>query len=312
MITIGIPVTKVRFLTQTLRSVADQTCGDYEVVIVDNGADGDVSACAADAGLQKAILHKNSTRIPPIANWNKVLTLATGQWFILLSDDDYFEREHLSALLEAASTHPQAGLVHSRVRLVNEKGSTLLLTSTAPEWESALDFLWHRINMLRTQFLSEFMYNTASLRNNGGFVDFPSAWCTDDATNFREALPGGVVYSSKPTLNYRVNGMNLTSTASSQSKIKAITLYVDWVEQSVASLGVKGDDLELKEQILRNLPKYEAAMCTSALASMSPPRLLQLFPGSIRGKIARRKPIRTWLKAFNQAMQRELSSGGNR
>lgn len=306
MITIGIPVTKVRFLEQTLASVVRQRLQDFEVVVVDNGADGDVEALVRKFAFKNLNFQKNSSRIPPIPNWNKVLSLATRPWFILLSDDDYFEPDHLECLLNAVRPYPQVRVAHSRVRLVDEAGVVGLLTPTAPSWESALDLLWHRVYHYRIQFLSDFMFNTASLKANEGFIEFPSAWGSDDATCLREAAYGGVAYSSAATLNYRLNPFNLSSTASIHNKTVAVQLYATWVRNFLEGMSVSGRDLEIKSQILSRLPSYTAIQTSQAVADTGVYNTLKLLPRVIFTPRQTGVSMGTWLRAFDAAAHKRL------
>jgi glycosyltransferase involved in cell wall biosynthesis len=182
-ISIGIPVTRTKYLLQALQSIAEQTVPVHEVIVVDNLADGDVAAIAAQVSLPIR-LTKRTHRLPPVENWNRLLAEVSGDWFILLSDDDFFAADHIEQLQEVSMRHCGASVLHTRVRLVDAQGSSLGLSPLAAEYESALDFLWHRAMGYRVQFLSDFAFRTDQLRACGGFCDLPSAWGTDDMAVF--------------------------------------------------------------------------------------------------------------------------------
>ena len=257
-ITVGIPVTRTKYLLQALQSVAAQSIHVHEVIVVDNGADNDVSALISQIPLPIRLI-KREHRLPPVENWNLLLAEVSSKWFILLSDDDYFAPDHFAQLKQITDLRPDAMVLHTRVRLVNSDGIATALTPHAPAWESAWDFLWHRSMGFRIQFLSDFAWNTAALRAVGGFADLPSAWGTDDLTVFRVAQFGGIAFGARPTFNYRLHANSISASYSAEDKLVAIemlmTEYKREVRQALAKFNDPGDVLVLNST-LRTLPAF--------------------------------------------------------
>lgn len=220
--TIGIPVTKVRYLSETLKGLNSQTETSFEVHVVDNHADGDVVAIIRDFPSLQVRLFRRETQLPPVDNWNAMLSHVYTPWFILLSDDDYFEANHLAQFSTLLARQPSPKIMHTRVRLVDEAGDVVGLTPALPEWECAADFIWHRIAGHRQQFLSDFLWHTETLRGLGGFVQMPCAWGTDDLTAMKMAHYGGIAGGSAPTLNYRIHANSLTSKRDPGPKLEAV------------------------------------------------------------------------------------------
>lgn len=259
--TIGVPVTRVRFLAETLASIRAQTVPATEVIVVDNVADGDVAAIVQASGLTNVRLSKRTERRGPIENWNALLEEVSADWFILLSDDDYFEPNHLEQLQTVIRSHPTVRVAHTRVRLVGEAGNMQGLTPLAAEWENRTDWLWHRVKGMRVQFLSDFVWHTATLRRVGGFTDLPVAWGSDDLTLFRVAREGGVAFGCVPSLNYRFHAHSISASYSAGLKLEAVRQLIEEYRRSLLEhgeeTGLSADEQRQRGEVLRALDGYK-------------------------------------------------------
>lgn len=300
---IGVPVTRVKYLAETLRSIGRQTLLPAEVIVVDNAADGDVEEIVRAAGLANARIVKRSARLGPIENWNSLLREVKAEWFILLSDDDYLEPTHLAQLAGVLAAHPSARVAHTRVRLVDETGQSLGLTPLSAAWQTRLDWLWHRAKGWRLQFLSEFVWHVETLCAAKGFADLPVAWGSDDLTLFRVAKQGGIAYGSLLTLNYRFHAQSISSSYSVRLKLEAVKqLFVEYRQALLADepTADSADERLLRRKLLQELPRYEARQQRYLLRQVPLGQALPLLLG--RGKHG--VSLATWCKAIVDRMRR--------
>jgi glycosyltransferase involved in cell wall biosynthesis len=309
-ITVGIPVIRTTFLLQTLKSVVAQTYRPAQVVVIDNGAEGDVAAIVVQVDPSIQVIRR-PRRLPPVENWNLLLQEVAGDWFILLSDDDFLEPSHLEQVLALHARHREARLLHTRVRIVDESGQVRALTPLAPSWESAWDFLWHRAMGYRTQFLSDFVWHSESLRRIGGFPSLPCAWGTDDLAAFRMSLQGGVAFGSAPTFNYRMHSQSISGSRAAAGKLEAnhelVRAYLEHLAQAEGAW-LEGDELErLQYQRIRELmPRLEKRLHLGVLRRLSLSDRLRV--GISLGSPVGCGPLRlrTWLRSL--VMSRQLYS----
>jgi len=255
MISVALPVIKLGHFAEALASVLDQTYQDLEVIVVDNAADGDVPAVLAARPDPRVRYVRHESRLPAVANWNRCLEYATGDWFVLASDDDRYEPEFLASVTEVAGRHPRCRLLHTRVKVIDEAGQVLRYAPACPEWESGLDFVWHRVAFLREQFLSDFVYHTGTLRQVGGFVDLPGGWFTDEATSFAAAMVGGVACAPVAAFCYRESSANLTGSTAVAHKLEATDAYAAWMERLLASPDFLAGDPVLRAAIGAQVPR---------------------------------------------------------
>jgi hypothetical protein len=83
---------RMQYLPQALNSVLEQRNADFEVVVSDNAStDGTAEYMRQFEGHPRVRYSRNETNLGMIGNWRKaIFELARGEWFLLMSDDDYF------------------------------------------------------------------------------------------------------------------------------------------------------------------------------------------------------------------------------
>jgi glycosyltransferase involved in cell wall biosynthesis len=120
---------RASFLVDAIKSALDQDYLDLEVLVSDN--------CSADyteeVGLYfqkmdpRVRYFRNSKNIGMVPNWHKaVFEFATGDWFLLLSDDDILvEKDFISQAVEIIKANAQVQLVYSHSYIFDEALYTL-------------------------------------------------------------------------------------------------------------------------------------------------------------------------------------------
>jgi len=104
MVTVVIPVYNVeKYLAECVNSVLQQTCQDYEIILVDDGStDSSGAICDEYAGQNNRIrvIHQPNGGLS--AARNAGLEQATGKYVYFLDSDDYIEPQTLSRLTDLA------------------------------------------------------------------------------------------------------------------------------------------------------------------------------------------------------------------
>jgi GT2 family glycosyltransferase len=93
-------------LDETLQTVLDQTCQDYEIILVDDGSPLPV-APGVDARGRITILRQDNAG-PALAR-NAGIARSRGRYLVFLDADDHLLPQALTAGIEALDTHPGAG-----------------------------------------------------------------------------------------------------------------------------------------------------------------------------------------------------------
>lgn len=113
-LSIGMPVYNGEAsLTHALDSILAQDYEDFELVISDNGSmDRTAEICRDYEAKDKRIrYYKNAINLGPLVNFQRVLTLSVGKYFMWAAHDDLWERDFVSKLIAVFQAHNDLALV---------------------------------------------------------------------------------------------------------------------------------------------------------------------------------------------------------
>lgn len=252
-----IPAYKSRFLKECIQSILQQTLTDFELIILNDCSPEPVKAIVdqfADPRIRYAENERNVGAVRLTDNWNKCLELARGTYVVIMGDDDRLEANYLKEFSTLMSTYPGLDVYHCRSLVIGEDGQPLMLTPACPSFEYACDHIWHRLQQWRSQYISDFVYRTDTLRQRGGFYYLPLAWGSDDVTAFMAMAEKGVAHTNKPVFNYRSNGLSITSTGNDLEKMKANLAYADWLQQFLGRYEPNVTETVVHRYLLSRLP----------------------------------------------------------
>ncbi len=225
MISIGLPAIKPQFLQEAIQSVLDQNFTDFELIVYNDRSDEAIRNIVKSFADLRILYYEGGVALPVVENWNKVLSFATGEFFVLFSDDDRYHPDFLMEMNMLSAKYPLCGILHCRVRKINAGGELLAQTAICPDFETGLDFILHRVIGDREQFAPEFVVRTKKLKEIGGFVDLPLAWGSDDLTWFQLAIHEGIAYSPRPLADWRLSPFQISATGDVEVRLMAVEKY---------------------------------------------------------------------------------------
>jgi glycosyltransferase involved in cell wall biosynthesis len=229
---ICIPAFKSSFLQECIESILAQTLGDFELIILNDQSPQPVEEIVkrfTDPRIRYFVNEKNVGARHLVSNWNKCLSLAVGEFLLIMGDDDRLHPEYLSEFSALIEKFPELNVYHCRSKIINDAGETVRLTPSLPPFEHVFDSIWQRLEQLRSNYISDYVYRTEPLRVQGGFFDLPFAWGSDDITAFIASLKLGIAHTNRPVFEYRSNAQSITSTGNSSVKMEANMGYADWL-----------------------------------------------------------------------------------
>jgi glycosyltransferase involved in cell wall biosynthesis len=127
-LSIGMPVYNAeRFLECGLRSILNQTFSEFELILSDNAStDRTLQICEDFASLDSRIrLYQSEYNRGGGWNHNRVLELATGQYFKWATYDDLCHANMVEECVAALEQDTQAVLAHSRTTVIDEHGDAI-------------------------------------------------------------------------------------------------------------------------------------------------------------------------------------------
>jgi len=102
------------YIRQAIESVARQTYGDFELLMVDNSSTDATIAIATEISDRldlKIRLYKNDTNLGLAANLNRCIDLAKGKYIKFLLVDDYLLPHCLELMVQELDNHPSVSLI---------------------------------------------------------------------------------------------------------------------------------------------------------------------------------------------------------
>lgn len=116
-----------RFLPKTLDSLLAQTYRDFELIVCDNcSADRTEQICRSYSERDARIrYHRNAANIGAPRNFNLAFSLSRGEYFKWAGGDDLCAPEMLERCVAVLDQRPEAVLVYSKTRLIDENDATV-------------------------------------------------------------------------------------------------------------------------------------------------------------------------------------------
>ncbi len=118
---------RAELLKQALCSVLNQVDADFEVIVSDNCSTDQTTEVMAEFMDDRRVLYsRNTTNLGMVGNWRHAIhSRARGEWFMLMSDDDYLiDRQYLSKVCAAIEEH-QPRFVYSGARIEDRLRGTV-------------------------------------------------------------------------------------------------------------------------------------------------------------------------------------------
>jgi len=258
MFTILIPAFKAKYLSKALESVLNQSFTDFEVIVMNDHSPESIARIIYNYDDQRIRYFENEKNLGKenvVNSWNKCFEYATRKFCLLFSDDDVLHKDFLLEIKTLIDKYPTTDLFYCRTAVIDRNDAVIRYSGAAPEFENVLDFMWHRIHGMRDIFAQNFVFRTSALKAIKGFVRFPLAWATDDATWFTLARNGGVAATSKVLCDWRFSELNISNIGNSMLRFQAIQEYYTWLFKFLEETKPANEFEEnLKAQILEHVP----------------------------------------------------------
>lgn len=112
-----------RYLGRAIDSAREQTYKDYEIVLVDDGSTDDTKNVVMQYGQKVTYLYQQNQGLS--AARNQGISKASGELLAYLDADDMWYPEKLERQVGFLDAHPECGIVHSEMSIINEQDEVL-------------------------------------------------------------------------------------------------------------------------------------------------------------------------------------------
>lgn len=240
-ISIAIPAYKASFLKEAINSVLNQTYKNFELIIVNDNSPENIDLIINSFNDKRIQYYKNKKNLGKesiVLNWNKCLEYANGAFFVLLCDDDIMHPTFIETMLKISYKYPKCNVFRARTQYIDNNTKKIIYhTKEWPENECFIDFLKAQLSNDRKHTISEFMYRTAHIKKQGGYVVFPVGYYSDIASILYLIQNNNIVsIGGAPLLTFRKSLINISSNTSyNKEKVKAAITYYQWLQSFLMS-----------------------------------------------------------------------------
>ena len=197
-----------KYIGKSIQSVLQQTCTDFEVIIVNDGSTDKTEASILQYADQRIIYLKNPENKGLIYTLNRAIEHAQGKYIARMDADDICLPQRLAKQNEYLNTHPDTTMVASTISFIDETGndkgiwpldrkmiSPDLIRNKMP-FENCIA---HPSIMIRSDILKKLKYNSRQVN-------------IEDYDLWLRLLSRGYVIDkiNEPLLLYRTHGDSVT------------------------------------------------------------------------------------------------------
>ena len=230
------------YLGGCIRSVLDQTYEDWELVIVDNRSSDNTGEVVRSFSDPRIRFFENDRNIGLVGNWNRCVSLATGEYVTILPADDAYLPQMLERCVALLDAYPNLGFTYTSYHVIDEGGR---VTETKRQFDedrilSAEEAV--RCNLIYANFAipPTVLMRRECYRAAGGF-DEAYRIIVDWVLYVRAALRFGAGYITEPLATHRYQH---PSSVSAQTFLKRPRL-------------ITSEERRLLEEILPLLPSSQ-------------------------------------------------------
>jgi len=234
-----------------IRSAVDQTFEDIEIIVVDNHSTDDSESVVKSFSDERIRFSKNSENIGMTRNWNRCISMASGEFICLLCADDMYLSKFVERTVSMLETRSSIGFVHCAYETINKRGETLGEPSAlgSDAIENGLAF-FERIMHGNFVLVSGTMFRRDCFEELGLF-DEDLEYAPDWEMFARISLHYEVGYVSQPLVCYRVHAGNFTKSLMQSNRLihegfKTIDKIVHDVASAPHTFSKEVDPLSLR------------------------------------------------------------------
>jgi glycosyltransferase involved in cell wall biosynthesis len=197
------------WLSGSIASILAQTHADFTLLISDNASDDATPEVVKSFDDPRITYIRLPEDVGLVGNHNQLLARVETEYVLILPDDDIAYPELLETTVEVLDRHPQAGMVHANLDMIDGRGETLVrdvnwtLGLTNDTVESGAEFIRESMKYSCRVCASSALMRTAALPP-GYFdqADFPPV---DLGMWLRMALRWDMAFVARTLCGYRIH-----------------------------------------------------------------------------------------------------------
>ena len=257
---IVMPVYKARFLRQALDSIAGQTDKRFTVYVGDDASPDNVKQICDEFTDRLALVYtrfdQNLGGSSLVAQWNRCINESSEPWIWLFCDDDIMEPGCVEMFYRTIEREKDRfRVLRFNTLMVDDNSEIIRINPQHPVIESGIQFIYHRLKGERASYVSEYIFFRESYAENEGMIDFPIAWCSDDASWLAFSKKHGIATIQGAKVLWRHGAYNISPPGPKYQtmRIEAAFKFVHWLDNFMKINGT--GDKNITRNIINELAK---------------------------------------------------------
>lgn len=234
-----LPAYKAQYFEKVLLSIKNQSFKDFNVIVSDDCSPEDLKSIFDRfvGNDSRFIYRRNDVNMGGkslVSHWNLLVGLCNTEFFIMASDDDVYESTFLDEIDKLTVKYPNVNLFRGRTKIIGENDELQLNDQLYPEIMDQAHFFYVCFSNSFISCEPNYCYRTKTLKAKGGYVDFPSAWFSDDATHLLMA-ENGCATTRNVVFGFRNSGISISNTwmkpEDARKKVEASLAFNKWIDE---------------------------------------------------------------------------------
>jgi glycosyltransferase involved in cell wall biosynthesis len=257
---IVMPAYKGRFLRQALDSIATQTDKRFTVYIGNDASPDNIKGICDDftdrLNLVYTRFDENLGQSSLVAHWNRCIELSKEPWIWLFCDDDIMEPQCVEMFYKTIGREKDKfKVLRFNTLTIDDHSKVTRVNPLHPETESGIRFIYHRLKGERASFVTEYIFARETYLKDGGMVEFPLAWASDDASWLTFSKEHGIATIQGANVLWRHGAYNISPPGPKYQtmRIEAAFRFVNWLDNFIKINGV--NDQLITREIIKELSR---------------------------------------------------------
>ncbi len=209
LISYVLPAYKSKYLKGAIISILGQSYSNLELIIVDDNSPEDLYSIVSQFDDLRISYYKNSHNIGRndlVAQWNKSIGYAKGDYLVLASDDDVYHENFNSECIKLINKYPEVDLIRSRVSVINDTGKLIDIDGILPERCSQIELVYSWLKGKTFVCIGNYLFKARTIQRQL-FDNLPSAFGTDIISTIKLA-ENGVANTNEMLFSFRVSNIH--------------------------------------------------------------------------------------------------------
>ena len=229
-----LPAWKGAWLSEAIESILKQTYERIELIVVDDCSPEDLCSIVARYQDSRLSYYRNEHNLGGVhltKQWMHCVGLAKGDYVVIASDDDIYDRYFAERCMDLAVQYPEVTLVRAGVKDVKEDGELLWqdqISKLSGSLISQAEYVWAFKYGLVSICMGNLVFNRREVLNRG-FKQYPRALGSDIVASI-EYAERGMAVTNDILFTFRHSSVHLSGSLDQLgARMEATNLFFDWL-----------------------------------------------------------------------------------